>query len=102
MSRKLLQITNLALAILTIVLASGSLLFGASSPVYEPGSVPILPALDSNLRFMGGMGLGLGLALVWITPRIESQTAVFRLVWSVAGIVYSLVGQRSTSSQPDP
>ena len=54
------------------------------SPVYQPDSVPALPALDSNLRFMGGMGLGLGLVLIWITPRIEAHAIVFRTVWICA------------------
>lgn len=40
-----------------------------------------MPALDSNLRFMGGAGVGLGVALVWITPKIEQHTTVFRVVW---------------------
>ena len=61
-----------------------SIVFGASSPVYGSAAIPDLPALDSNLRFMGGMGLGLGLALVWITPTIERHTTVFRLVWICA------------------
>ncbi len=84
MSRRLLQTVNLALALLTIFLAGNSLIFGSGSPIYEPGSVPSLPALDSNLRFMGGMGLGLALALIWITPSIEKHTLLFRVVWICA------------------
>lgn len=84
LSRTGLQLVNVLLALLTIMLAGASLLFGADSPVYEPGSLTSTPALDSNLRFMGGMGLGLGLALLWITPNIERHTTVFRVVWLCA------------------
>ena len=33
---------------------------------------------------MGGMGLGLALALIWITPSIEKHTLLFRVVWICA------------------
>ena len=81
MSRRLLQITNLILAILTIGLAGASLVFGVHNPIYDFKEVIENPALDSNLRFMGGMGLGLGLALLWITPAIEKYSLVFRIIW---------------------
>ena len=84
MSRRLLQVVNLALALLTVFLAGNSLVFGTGSPIYEPGLVPDLPSLDSNLRFMGGLGVGLGLALIWITPKIEVHTTIFRLIWICA------------------
>ena len=84
MSRRLLQTVNFVLGLLTIFLAANSLIFGTESPIYEVGAVPPLPSLDSNLRFMGGLGLGLGVALIWITPSIEAHTIVFRLVWMCA------------------
>ena len=84
MSRRALQAVNLTLALATIWVAGLSLLFGASSPVYGGVAIPSLAALDSNLRFMGGVGVGLGLALVWITPTIERSTLVFRVVWLCA------------------
>ena len=84
MSRLLLQITNALLAVVTICLAGASLLLGADSPVYGSEVIPEIPSLDSNLRFMGGMGLGLGLALLWITPTIEKQGRIFQVVWICA------------------
>jgi hypothetical protein len=100
MSRRLLQVTNLILALLTIFLAGASVIFGTNSPIYGSSVISAIPALDSNLRFAGGMGLGLGVALVWITPRIERHTTVFRLVWICALlgglgrlVSYALVGQ---------
>jgi hypothetical protein len=72
---------NAILAIMTIILASMSLFFGASSPIYDNVIIPEAPALDSNLRFLGGLGLAIGLILLWITPRIERQTILFRSLW---------------------
>lgn len=57
---------------------------GVNSPVY--GSLARLgsPVLDGNLRFFGGMGLGLGLLLLWILPRIERETDLYRAFWFCA------------------
>ena len=60
------------------------MILGTNSPIYGSAVVPALPALDSNLRFAGGMGLGLAVALLWITPRIERHGTIFRLVWICA------------------
>jgi hypothetical protein len=84
MSKRLLQFINALIALMTIVLASMSLLFGSNSPVYNEVMIPEIPVLDSNLRFFGGLGLGIGLILLWITPNIEKRTIVFRALWICA------------------
>ena len=84
MSRRLLQIVNALIAILTLVLATMSLLFGVKSPIYDAFTIPEIPVLDSNLRFFGGLGLGIALVLLWITPSIEKQTILFRSLWICA------------------
>jgi len=84
MSRRALQLVNSVLALATIWLGGLSVLYGVDSPVYGSASVPAIPALDSNLRFMGGLGVGLGLALLWITPGIERHGSVFRIIWLCA------------------
>jgi uncharacterized protein YjeT (DUF2065 family) len=84
MGKRLLQFINALIAIMTIVLASMSLLFGVNSPVYNDAINTEIPALDSNLRFFGGLGLGIGLVLLWITPRIEKRTVIFRALWMCA------------------
>ncbi len=77
-------VLNVFLAVLTIILASASLIFGSQNPVYGEASIPAIPALDSNLRFLGGIGIGLGLALLWSLAAIENRGTVFRIVWITA------------------
>ena len=83
MSRTALQVVNVTLAILTVFVGGASLLLGADSPIYRD-ELPVLPALDSNLRFLGGLGVGLGVALLWITPAIEKHMTIFRILWLCA------------------
>ena len=83
MSRAALQVVNVTLALLTVFLGGASLLLGTDSPIY-PDELPVLPTLDSNLRFLGGLGVGLGVALLWITPAIEKHGTVFRVLWLCA------------------
>jgi len=86
MNRRALQAFTLLVGLATIGLGSVQLLFGVDSPVYAGADVPHSPILDSNLRFFGGMALGLGLVLVWIVPSIERRTNLFRAVWLCAWI----------------
>jgi len=104
MSKRLLQIINTIIATLTIVLATMSLLFGIDSPVYKGVSIPAIPALDSNLRFFGGLGLGIGVILLWITPKIEKQTILFRSLWTCAllGGIGRLVSIFAVGFPPKP
>jgi len=104
MSKRLLQFINALIAIMTIVLASMSLLFGVHSPVYNEAINTEIPALDSNLRFFGGLGLGIGLVLLWITPRIEKRTIIFRALWICAflGGIGRIVSMLTIGFPPKP
>jgi hypothetical protein len=82
MSRRALQLVNGLVAVATVALGVMQMALGTDSPVY--GDLPADPALDSNLRFFGGMALGLGLLLLWILPSIERRTALYRAVWLCA------------------
>jgi hypothetical protein len=80
MSRRLLQIATGLLALVPI--ATGLItMLGLNDPLYASTDIPMVPVLDSNLRFFGGVWLGLGVALVWVLPRIESESALFRAIW---------------------
>jgi uncharacterized protein YjeT (DUF2065 family) len=80
MSRRLLQIATGLLALVPIVTGAITML-GTGDPLYASSDIPALPVLDSNLRFFGGLWLGLGIALYWLLPRIERETALFRTIW---------------------
>jgi Domain of unknown function (DUF4345) len=80
MSRLLLQICTALLALVPIATGIVSMR-GVRDPLYRPLQLPESPILDSNLRFLGGVWLGLGLALLWTVPTIEQQGILFRSVW---------------------
>ncbi|MDH2380635.1 DUF4345 domain-containing protein [Bradyrhizobium sp. CER78] len=90
MGRPALQIATVVLALVPILTGIITML-GVSDPLYASSGVPALPVLDSNLRFFGGVWLGLGLALLWLVPRIESESVLFRVVWG--GIFLGGIGR---------
>jgi hypothetical protein len=80
MNKRPLQIATAILACvptLTGLLAMG----GIDDPLYRALALPPDATLDSNLRFYGGVWLGLGLAAFWLIPRIERETVLFRCLW---------------------
>jgi hypothetical protein len=80
MSKTGLQVTTAILGLIPI--ATGIIgLFGLADPLYVSAGVPVVPVLDSNLRFFAGVWVGLGIAMLWLVPRIERQTVLFRTVW---------------------
>jgi hypothetical protein len=79
-SRFPLQLVTALLALIPI--ATGILtLLGIRDPIYRRLGLPSSPILDSNLRFFGGIWLGLGLAMLWLVPTIEHQGVLFRALW---------------------
>lgn len=80
MSRKALQVTTGILGL--IPLLTGLItMAGVSDPIYSASNLPNDPLLDSNLRFFGGVWFGLGVAILWLVPKIEKQAVLFRVVW---------------------
>jgi hypothetical protein len=51
---------------------------GTSDPICA-GLSP-LPVLGNNLRF-AGVWFGVGPAILWLVPRIDTQTTLFRAIW---------------------
>jgi Domain of unknown function (DUF4345) len=80
MSRLLLQICTGLLSLIPIATGIVTML-GVKDPLYRPLGLPAAPVLDSNLRFLGGIWLGIGLAMLWLVPSIERQGTLFRVLW---------------------
>ena len=82
MSKRYLQILNAILGAIPIVTGVVGM-FGIHDPLYAPVHLAPSAVLDSNLRFFGGVWLGLGIALYWLIPRIEKETVLFRALWGM-------------------
>ncbi|HKX43084.1 MAG TPA: DUF4345 domain-containing protein [Burkholderiaceae bacterium] len=80
MSRKLLQAATIALGLVPLITGVLTML-GLDDPIYAAAGLPRHPLLDSNLRFFGGVWLGLGVAMLWLVPSIERQTILYRALW---------------------
>ena len=81
MSKRALQIVTAVLALVPV--ATGLIgLLGTGDPLYVAEHVPRAPLVDSNLRFFAGVWLGLGAALLWTVPKVETQTVLFRAIWA--------------------
>ncbi|MCZ2136580.1 MAG: DUF4345 domain-containing protein [Burkholderiales bacterium] len=80
MSRRNLQRVTALLGLVPVI--TGLLtMMGVDDPLYAATHLPRDGTLDSNLRFFGGIWLGLGLCVLWMLPRIERETALFRAFW---------------------
>jgi hypothetical protein len=74
MSRLVLQICTALLALIPIATGIVSMLG------------PEAPVLHSNLRFFGGVWLGIRLAMLWLVPSIERQGTLFRALWGAGPV----------------
>ena len=75
MNRRALQVFVGALALVPILLGVSGFLNGAQR--YAPATDP---TLDSNLRFLFALMIGFGVAFLWMIPKIEKHTGVFRIL----------------------
>jgi hypothetical protein len=103
MSRLLLQICTAALALVPIITGIVSMR-GVHDPLYRSLGLPEAPVFDSNLRFFGGVWLGLGLGLLWTVPHIEQQGTLFRWLWIAVflGGIGRLVSWLAVGRPPAP
>lgn len=82
MTKKALQVVTTILGL--VPLGTGLIgLMGLSDPLYASLGIPASPVLDSNLRFLSGVWLGVGCAVLWLVPRIASQGVLFRALWGM-------------------
>lgn len=104
MSKRLLQTVNVVLALWILFRAGLTLFQGTHNPLYGAAAVPELAALDSNLRFLGGIGVAMALLLLWLTPAIAERTTAFRVVWGcrLLGGVGRLVSVAAVGPPPKP
>jgi Domain of unknown function (DUF4345) len=82
MSKRPLQITTAVLGLIPIITSLVGFM-GVTDPLYAAADIARDPLLDSNLRFFNGVWLGLGLSLLWLVPRIDTETALFRILWGM-------------------
>lgn len=83
MSRRLLQISNVVLALMIIALAGISLVHGIDNPIYG-GILKDIPVLDSNLRFMGGIGRVISMLVVFTLIEVPGVPLLIYLLHKVA------------------
>jgi hypothetical protein len=79
-NRRPLQVVTGLLGIIPVVTGVFTMM-GLSDPIYTAAGLPRHALLDSNLRFLGGLWLALGLSLFVLIPRIERETTLFRVLW---------------------
>jgi hypothetical protein len=82
MNKRSLQYTISLLGLIPVITAIIGLM-GVNDPLYKAFGIPENVLLDSNLRFFNGLWLGLGLTLLWLVPRIDTETAVYRILWGM-------------------
>jgi hypothetical protein len=77
MSRRTLQAVILLLSLLPLTFGTLGILFGAGR---LNSGAPVSADLDSQYRFLSAWYLGLAALAWWIVPRVELQTALFRIL----------------------
>jgi hypothetical protein len=80
MSRRALQVTTALLGAVPVITGVVGMM-GLGDPLYAGLNLPQDATLDSNMRFFGGVWLGLGLCVWWLVPRVATQTVLFRAAW---------------------
>jgi len=103
MNRRPLQFAMGLLGLVPVV-TGGLTMMGLGDPLYAGAGLPASVLLDSNLRFLGGLWLGLGLAVMALIPRIERETMLFRTLWLMifAGGVGRLLSMALVGLPPWP
>ena len=82
MSRKTLQIFLIILGLVPTI--TGALtMMGIHDPLFADLNLPNSALLDSDLRFLGGVWLGLGITVLATVREIEKHFALYRILWGM-------------------
>ena len=103
MSRRALQILTGLLGAIPVV--TGIIgMSGLSDPLYASARLPHSILLDSNLRFFGGVWLGLGIAMYSTIRDIDKKTPLFRVLWGMIfiGGIGRLISMLIVALPPTP
>jgi len=79
-NKRALQIVSALMGTVPVITGLVQMM-GIHDPLYASLNLPGDATLDSNMRFLAGVWLGLGLASWWLVPRITEQTVLFRVLW---------------------
>jgi hypothetical protein len=82
MAKLLRVLTTIIGAVATLTGLAGVAL-GQSSPLFAPVTGEHVVLLDNMIRFYAAIWLGLGLAALWVSARIDAEPALFRTVWAL-------------------
>lgn len=80
MSKRSLQVVSGLMGLVPLITGVVQMM-GIHDPLYASLHLPADATLDGNMRFLAGIWLGLGLASLWLVPRITEQTVLFRCLW---------------------
>jgi hypothetical protein len=98
MNKRVLQTVLAILGLIPILTGGLDFVLGARS-LHVVGSLMPLDAvndvvLDSQIRFLAAIWLGVGIILYWVIPSIDRQTTLFRLL--MGGIFLGGIGRMSS------
>jgi hypothetical protein len=95
MNKRVLQTVLAILGLIPILTGGLDLILGARSLRVVGSSMPLDTlndvVLDSQIRFLAAIWLGVGIILYWIIPSIDRQTTLFRLL--MGGIFLGGIGR---------
>lgn len=64
---------------------------GNNNPMYAEAEKLAGPLLDSNLRFLNGLSVGIGVCTLFIIPDIKGRTSELRIICTV--IFFGAIGR---------
>ena len=82
MSRKIFRVFLVILGFVPTVTGMLSMM-GIHDPLFADLNLPASALLDSDLRFLGGVWLGLGITVLVTVNSFEKHFALYRILWGM-------------------